>query len=197
MRLPLKSSVTTVNSRHRETQERLKDDNAKKPHFAFEDDLLKKGTAYHKFLEVCDLEDKNAGNQLIRLLNDGLLAKEEVESLDATLLNKILALPIWEELKGYKLYREQPFLTTFTARELYGEDTDAPILIQGIIDLLAVKNGKVILVDYKTSAHSPERLKKDYFMQLSLYKKAVEKCLDLTVEKSYILSLITGELVEI
>ena len=99
-------------------------------------------------------------------------------------------------LKGYKLYLEQPFLTNFTARELYGDDTDAPILIQGIIDLIAVKDGKAILVDYKTSAHSAERLKKDYSMQLSLYKKAIEKCLNLEVEKSYILSLITGELVE-
>ncbi len=195
--LPLKSSVTSANNRHREKQEIALDSQRKIPHFAFEDDLLKKGTAYHKFLEVCDLADKNANNQLIRLLNEGKLKKEDAERLDIALLGNILSLPLWDGLKGYKLYREQPFLTTFTARELYGEDSDAPILIQGIIDLIAVCGDKVVLVDYKTSAHSPERLKKDYSMQLSLYKKAIEKCLNLTVEKSYILSLITGELVSI
>ena len=94
------------------------------------------------------------------------------------------------------IFEQYAFLTNFTARELYGEDSDAPILIQGIIDLIAVKDGKVILVDYKTSSHSREQLKKDYSMQLSLYKKAIEKCLNLVVENTYILSLITGELVE-
>ena len=143
------------------------------------------------------MSNKNANNQLISLLNDGELDEKDVKMLDPNLLDKILALPIWAKLDGYKLYREQPFLTNFTARELYGEDSDAPILIQGIIDLIAVKDGKVILVDYKTSCHSREQLKKDYSMQLNLYKKAIEKCLNLVVEKSYILSLITGELVEI
>ena len=143
------------------------------------------------------MSNKNANNQLISLLNEGKLEKEEVKILDAALLDKILTLPIWDMLEGYKLYREQPFLTNFTARELYGEASDAPILIQGIIDLVAVKDGKVILVDYKTSDHSKEQLKQDYSMQLSLYKKAIEKCLNLVVDKSYILSLITGELVEL
>ena len=69
-------------------------------------------------------------------------------------------------------------------------------IVQGIIDLIAVCDNKAILVDYKTSSHSAERLKKDYSMQLTLYKKAIEKCLNLVVEKTYILSLITGELVE-
>lgn len=195
--LPLKSSVTTVNARHREEQAPVLGDARKKPHFESEEDVLAKGTAYHKFLEVCDLSNKNANNQLISLLNDGKLEKEDVKMLDPNLLDKILALPIWDKLDGYKLYREQPFLTNFTARELYGEDSDAPILIQGIIDLIAVCGDKAILVDYKTSAHTAEQLKKDYSMQLNLYKKAIEKCLNLVVENTYILSLITGELVEI
>ena len=88
-------------------------------------------------------------------------------------------------------------MTHFTARELYGDDTDAKILVQGIIDLLAVKDGKVILVDYKRSDHSADRLKKDYQTQLSLYKKAVEKCLNLMVEKTFILAIPQGLIVEI
>ncbi|MBR2384141.1 MAG: UvrD-helicase domain-containing protein [Clostridia bacterium] len=194
--LPLKASVTSINARNREMQNEENLVKRRKPHFVNEEDLLAKGTAYHKFLELCDFEDKNVNKQLISLLNDGKMHKEDIEILDVCLLDKIVALPIWDKLKGYKLYREQPFLTTFTARELYGENSDAEILVQGIIDLIAVKDGKVILVDYKTSAHSAEQLKKDYSMQLSLYKKAIEKCLNLAVEKTYILSLITGELVE-
>ena len=195
--LPLKASVTSVNARNREALEANLDKQRKAPHLLNPEELLAEGTAYHKFLELCDFNDKNANNQLIRLLNEGKISKEQAEKLNAELLNKILALPVWDSLNGYKLYKEQPFLTTFTARELYGEDSDAEILVQGIIDLIAVKDGKVILVDYKTSDHTAEKLKADYSTQLLLYKKAIEKCLNLIVERSYILSLKTGELVEI
>ncbi|MBR2336493.1 MAG: UvrD-helicase domain-containing protein [Clostridia bacterium] len=194
--LPLKASVTSVNTRQREKTENISDPHRKKPHLEEQTDLLAQGTAYHKFLQLCDFEDKNGNNQLIRLLNSEKLTEEEAKMLDVALLDKILSLPVWDSLKGYTLYREQPFLTTFTARELYGESSDAKVLVQGIIDLIAVKDGKVILIDYKTSDHQAERLRADYSTQLLLYKKAIEKCLDLVVEKSYILSLKNGELVE-
>ena len=197
--LPLKSSVTEVNGRHNEkTLYENKGKKFDKPFLKEEDRVskAKEGTAYHHFLELCDLRQKNTDKQLIDLLSSGKLTKEEADLLDLEQLNKILSYPLWESLSDYKLYKEQPFLASFTARELYGEDSDAEILVQGIIDLLAVKDGKVILVDYKRSNHSAEQLKKDYQMQLYLYKKAIEKGLKLTVEKTYILSVETGELVE-
>ena len=113
------------------------------------------------------------------------------------MLGKILSHSLWDRLKGYKLYKEQPFLSTFTANELYGVDSLAEILIQGIIDLMAVKENEVILVDYKTSDHDATRLKKEYKTQLLLYKKAIEKGLKLTVKEVYILSLKTGELISV
>ncbi len=198
--LPVKSSVTTVNGRHNEKLKgEVKVESKKTVHIENVEDVdaTAIGTAYHRFLETCDLTDKNANNQLINLLSSGKLTREQSKLLDANLLEKILSLPVWERLDGYKLYKEQPFITSFTARELYGEDSDGEILVQGIIDLLAVKDGKVVIVDYKTSDHSAERLKRDYEMQLSLYKKAVEKCLKLQVEKTFILSLKTGELIEL
>lgn len=198
--LPVKSSVTTVNGRHNEKlRGEVKLEPKKTIHLENVEDVDSTaiGTAYHRFLETCDLTDKNVNNQLISLLSSGKLTKEQADLLDENMLEKILSLPVWELLNGYKLYKEQPFITSFTARELYGDDSDGEILVQGIIDLLAVKDGKVIIVDYKTSDHSAERLKKDYEMQLSLYKKAVEKCLKLKVEKTFILSLKTGELINL
>ena len=88
-------------------------------------------------------------------------------------------------------------MSDFTAQELYGENSDAKILVQGIIDLLAVDGEKAIIIDYKLSSHSEERLKKDYATQLKIYKMAVEKTLKLKVEKTYILSLKTGSLIEV
>ncbi|MBQ8726123.1 MAG: UvrD-helicase domain-containing protein [Clostridia bacterium] len=211
--LPVKTSVTAINARQVEMAKRATEDFAF-PHFAeelsAEEDLLdfsaplkvkedrqKQGVAYHRFLQLCDFNDKNADNQLIGMLNAGLIEKSQAELLNVNDLNGVLALPVWDTLKGYKLYKEQPFMTYFSARELYGDDTDAKILVQGIIDLLAVKDGKVILIDYKFSDHLADRLKKDYQTQLSLYKKAIEKCLKLRVEKTFILALPSGLCVEI
>ena len=204
--LPVKSSVTAVNARNNEVGSLAI--SKKTEHFADEiaetiengepsSDIALTGTAYHRFLELCDFYDKNANNQLIGLLNANLIEKHLAQKLQVDTLEKILALPVWDMIKGYELYKEQPFMTHFTARELYGEDSDAKILVQGIIDLLAVKDGKVILIDYKFSDHSPERLKADYHTQLWLYKKAIEKCLGLSVEKAFVLALKTGALVEI
>ena len=196
--LPLKSSVTEINKRHNDLKEKSYSSYNNLAFVGYVEENAKlQGTANHKFLELCDFNDKNADNQLIRLLSEGKLTKELADSLNVDMLNNILKQPVWDELKDFKLYREQPFLTTFTAKELFSEESDAPILIQGIIDLLAVKDGKAILIDYKDSSHSADRLKEDYSMQLSLYKRAIEKCLDLAVEKTYILSLKAGELIEI
>ncbi|MBQ7373659.1 MAG: UvrD-helicase domain-containing protein [Clostridia bacterium] len=198
--LPVKSSVTAINGRQNQIDdlpEIYKKRKLKHLDVLSEEERTKTGTCYHHFLQVCDFSDKNADNQLIALLNSGKLDKEEVEILDKNLLGSILSLPLFNSLSSYKLYKEQSFITEFSARELYGENSDEKILVQGIIDLLAVKGDKAIIVDYKMSNHSKERLKKDYATQLSLYKKAVERGLKLTVENAYILSLKTGELIEV
>ena len=111
--------------------------------------------------------------------------------------NKILNLPFIDQLKSYNLYREQQFITSFSARELYEDDSDAEVLVQGIIDLLAVKGNEGIIVDYKTSDHAVERLKADYSKQLELYAWAVERVLGKKVVEKKIVNIFTGEYVEI
>jgi ATP-dependent exoDNAse (exonuclease V) beta subunit len=198
--LPVKSSVTSINSRQNQKDtapELFEKRQVKHVDVLKQEENTKIGTAYHHFLEVCDFNAKNADNQLIDLLNCEKLSQDEIELLDANLLNRILALPLWDRLKEYKLYKEQPFITEFSARELYGEDSDAQILVQGIIDLLAVKENSAIIIDYKLSSKNEDSLAKDYQTQLKLYKMAVEKGLKLKVENTYILSLKTGQLIEV
>ena len=198
--LPMKSSVTAINGR--QNQKNLKPEIFEKRQVKHldvlkQEELTKTGTAYHHFLQLCDFSDKNAKNQLIALLNSQKMQKEEVDLLSETLLDSILNLSVWDNLKEYKLYKEQEFMSDFTAKEIYGENSEEKILVQGVIDLLAVNGEKAIIIDYKMSSHSEERLKKDYATQLKLYKNAVEKTLKLKVEHTYILSLITGSLIEV
>ena len=112
-------------------------------------------------------------------------------------LNKIVSLPVFDEMKGYKTYREQTFEAFFNADEIGYEGTKTEVLVQGVIDLLAIKNDEAIIIDYKASKRNAETLLKKYGTQLSLYKKAVEKSLRIKVRKCMLLNVFTGELIEV
>jgi ATP-dependent exoDNAse (exonuclease V) beta subunit len=73
-------------------------------------------------------------------------------------------------LAGWTVYRELPFLSKT-------DDENGGILMQGIIDLLAVRDGKAIIIDYKTTKASEKKLIELYTPQLRLYADAVKKFL--------------------
>ena len=58
--------------------------------------------------------------------------------------------------------------------------------MQGVADLISIKNGKATLIDYKYSAiKNDEDIIKKYKKQLELYKCAIENVLKIEVEKVY------------
>jgi ATP-dependent helicase/nuclease subunit A len=70
-------------------------------------------------------------------------------------------------LAGYTVYREVPFLSAM----------DDGTIVQGIIDLLAVKDETAVIIDYKTTRADERRLTELYTPQLRLYANAVSKFL--------------------
>ena len=156
------------------------------------------GNAYHKFLELCDfsLSPKDAVNGVIGGL---LMPKEQVELLDAAKLERILQMPIFKTLKEYDLYKEQPF-TAFIPASIVeeGYEGEEQILIQGIIDLLAISSDEAIIVDYKHSATvSEEVLINRYKKQLVLYAYAVEKVLKKRVKQTYLINVNTCKMIKV
>ena len=105
----------------------------------------------------------------------------------------------FDDIKGCKLYREKEFLVNVEAQKLIGASSNEQILVQGIIDLLAIdkKNKTAVVVDYKYSSLDKNSLKIKYAKQLQLYAYAVEKVLKLKVDKMVIVNLFTGEIVEL
>lgn len=156
-----------------------------------------RGKAYHKFLENLDFNEKNADNELIRQLSQGVLLPEQAKLLDKNTLRKIVNSGVFERFEGYKIYREQPFVAGFSAKEVGYKNADGEILVQGIIDLLAVKGGEVIVLDYKATGKSREEMLERYKTQLEIYKKAVEKVMKLQVKKAILFNLFTCETVEV
>lgn len=157
----------------------------------FDEFARSRGTAYHAFLQNCDLSCQNAAEEVKRLLGSGKLTAEQADLLNAKKLSRILQAKIFKELSGYKLYREQPFVVALPANEISAYSAKDDILVQGVIDLLAIKDGSAIIVDYKNSSKSAEELKLRYEKQLAIYRRAVEKTLNLRVEKTVLFNLTT------
>lgn len=62
--------------------------------------------------------------------------------------------------KCKRVHKEQPFYIGLKSQEVYGNNSDDNILVQGIIDLYYINSkGEIILVDYKTDRITMEKSK--------------------------------------
>ena len=153
------------------------------------------GVAYHAFLESFDfalLYDEDGaflGRERLteiveKMQNEGGMV--EMKLLSTRKLVEILSNPVFGQLRGKRLYKEQQFLVSLPIKDTYakkeGADpalpkrADEEMIYQGAIDLLAVgENGEVQIIDYKFSKGGAEYLRSHYRPQLDLYKQAVAK----------------------
>ena len=95
------------------------------------------------------------------------------------------------------MFREQPFIVNIAANRVFDTDSSEEVLLQGVIDLLAVKGDTAEIIDYKYSVLSAESLKKKYAAQLDLYAYAVERALHLKVMAKTLVNVFTGETVKV
>ena len=88
--------------------------------------------------------------------------------------------------------REKTFYINIPAKEIYKENVEEKVLVQGIIDLYYItKEDELILVDFKTDyvPNNDEKiLANKYNLQLKLYKKALESATGKQVNKTFIYS---------
>ena len=170
---------------------------------------VEKGTAYHALLEafartgrLTDGASRSAGEIAATAEeweSGGLLPAGTTALLDAEQAAAALAMPVFRDLAGAKLYPEQPFMMSVPARELperssLRRSSDETVLVQGVIDLLAVKGGEAVILDYKlTAVARREDVAEKYRPQLELYRRAVERVLGLRVTRLSVVSLLALE----
>lgn len=161
-------------------------------HELFGESSAEKGTAYHKFLQLVDFAAPFEGEY------DRLREKftpEEWSLLEEEKLKQILSMRVFSDLSGADLVREQKFLFSLPACELYDTDCADPVLVQGAIDLLVRGKTGYTVVDYKFSGKSRAELIDTYAPQLKLYRRAVSKILGVA-EKTIgmvIVNILRGE----
>ena len=92
--------------------------------------------------------------------------------------------------------KEKEFLMAYSPTKNNCNNDGDFMVVQGICDLVIIKNNQIILVDFKLSNKSAQKLKNDYVEQINLYKQALENSYNLPVSKKYICKLTTGEFIE-
>ena len=163
------------------------------------------GIAYHAFLEDFDFsllydEGEFIGKtRLVELIDFACEKGNEAGRYEMKLLSKeklaeILSNPVFRGLYGKRLYKEQRFLAALPVRDTYAKRADAPkalqgaqdneeMIFQGAIDLLAVGEDDVRIIDYKFSSGGAEYLREHYRPQLMLYRQATAKIMGISMEK--------------
>ena len=182
-----------------------------KPNFMKEDkdDVItsaQKGTLIHLCMQRLD-ETKEYTLEMIKDLIEDFVKRKIITEKEAKSINtyKVLEFTkstIWKDLRtAKKVYKERPFFINIPAKEVYGEEVEEEILVQGIIDLYYInQENQLILVDYKTDyveKGKESELVEKYISQLELYKKALEESLQRKVDKTYIYSVYLGKEIEI
>ena len=163
---------------------------------------IKKGVAYHKFLQNIDLvnilncKEPYTKNDFDKNLEDlvlqNKLEKEEVKLINSDDLIYLLNNSDFRSLKNAKIFREQEFLTLANINKMGGielnSDSDS-VMIQGIVDFVALKGDKIIIIDYKTNNYNNEmKFIETYKKQLSIYESAMKNYFNIKKSESYIYS---------
>lgn len=181
----------------------------KKPNFLIEKTELtpaEKGTIMHLCLQKLNYKEEynleKLKNMVNNLVNKEIVLPKEAESVN---YNKILAFlrsNIWKEMQTAKVVeQEKAFYLNLKANEIYQNNAEDEILVQGIIDLYYITNNdELVLVDYKTDYvenNNEQSLEDKYNIQLEIYKKALEESLNRKVDKVYIYSTWLNKEIEI
>ena len=157
------------------------------------------GTAYHRIMEFLDFGKINGSasdmdyiaERAGSLKENGAIDEDVYASLDlshiAAFFESELGKRALAASKRGSLRREKPF-TLKTIRN--GKE----MLVQGVIDCCFEEDGKMILIDYKSSYIRPgaareaelERIKDEYKVQIELYSEAAEKGTGMEVSEAYL-----------
>ena len=186
-----------------ENKEKIQENNLPKPQFLRKEDddkitSAQKGTLVHLCLQKLNEKQEYTLQEIKDLINE-LELKQIITNKEARSISiyKILAFTkstIWKELRKAKtVEKEEPFYINIPAKEIYNQEIEEDILVQGIIDLYYINgNDELVLVDYKTDyveKGKEEELLNKYRKQLDLYKRALESALNRKVDKVYIYSV--------
>ncbi len=167
------------------------------------------GTVLHRFLQCLEFAaidgtqpETSLEQEMERMRSTGLMKEEELARLGKASLLKFFATDLFQRMqqaeKNKQLFKEQPFVTGFPAKEIYDTDSEELVLVQGIMDAYFKEGTDVILVDYKTDFLENEAaFIERYETQLNLYEKALKRVTDGKVSAKIIYAFHLGKEIQL
>ena len=215
--IPTKTSVTEIKSMSK--QEKIKEGNndfndveVPTPKFLASDEEIsitnaEKGTLIHLCMQKLDLTKKmytyNDVKDLVAKLEiQKIITQKQAEAINISKVYQFTKSSIWDEMThAHLVQREKAFYISVPAKEIYHEEIEENILVQGVIDLFYINaQNELVLVDFKTDYvedRNEQVLVDKYDVQLKLYKRALEDALHRKVNKVYIYSTYLEKEIEI
>ncbi len=154
-------------------------------------DAAKKGTVTHFVMRHIGFEeDTDIDLAIADLIKRELITKEESKIIDIKQIKSFLKSGLAKRVRASKtMLKEAPFCLKMKARELGYEGSEENVVVQGVIDLCFIEEGRWVLVDYKTDnvdEKTADIAARGYKRQLELYKRALEKITGIGVSRTYI-----------
>ncbi len=167
------------------------------------------GTAYHRIMEFADFgracgSDGTVDEAYIRecadrLAESGAISGEVFSEIDTDRVAGFFRTDIGRRAADAARRGALKKEKAFTLRTQGSEGGD--ILVQGVIDCCFEEDGRMVLIDYKSSYIRPgdgyedelERIRREYAVQIDLYSEAVTKGTGLEVGEAYLYLFSSGE----
>ena len=165
-----------------------------------------KGSLVHLCMQKLNPKEQYDLQKIKELINSlqlkQIITEKESETINVYKILNFTKSKIWEQLKSAKeIYQEKPFYINVPAKQIYKQEINENVLVQGIIDLYYIDiNDDLVLLDYKTDYvenGKEHELVAKYRIQLELYKQALEEALNKKVDRIYIYSVYLEKEIEI
>ena len=145
---------------------------------------------------------KDIINMIEEMIAKKIITENESKYINVDKLNNFIHSNTAENMRNSKkIYKEVPFYININANEIYNEQSNEKILVQGIIDVYYIdKNNQIVLLDYKTDYlknGEEKELVDKYRDQLLLYKRAIEESTNKKVSKVCIYSIFLNKEISI
>lgn len=157
-----------------------------------------RGTACHKVLQFIDFSSKEDFPLQIEKIASEKLTQRESKFVDVETILKILDEPFFAQIsKNDIVLKEREFFAKVKASELSEKfKFDDDVLIQGVIDLVVIKENEILVADYKTGSLNQEKLKK-YSKQLNIYSSVIEKVFGKKITGKFLIMLDLQKILQI
>ncbi len=148
------------------------------------------GTLIHSVMERLT-KGQELGAAAEDMLARNIITADEREAIlkNREMAEAFLRTPLYERIRSSpRVLREQSFNLQAGAQSI-GFEGEEEMLVQGILDLAFLEDGKWVLVDYKTdrvSEQAVEKAAQGYAVQLDLYARALEEISKIPVKERYL-----------